>query len=127
MWKHVCGFLLLSLCIGFSYGQEKKADDKKADDKATEKKADEKKADDKKVDAPAAAGDTVDLKWKFEKGKSFYQELTTDTKQTMKVMGMDITQNQKQTFYFSWTPKEEDKDHNWTITQKIEGIKMDID
>lgn len=109
-------FLVLGL-VTATIGQEKKADDKKADTK---------KADDKAAPA-AAAGDSVDLKWKFEKGKSFYQELTTDTKQTMKVMGMDIKQDQKQTFYFSWTPQEEDKDKAWTINQKIEGIKMDID
>ncbi len=71
------------------------------------------------------AQDTVDLKWKFEKGKTFYQEMTTDTKQKMTVMGMDINQTQKQTFYFSWTPVEE-KDGNWTIKQKIIGLKMDI-
>jgi len=112
MWKNASAFLLLTLSLALSYGQEKKVDDKKADDKAA---------------SAAAAGDTVDLKWKFEKGKTFFQELSTDTKQSMKVMGMDIAQNQKQTFYFSWTPKEEDKDHNWTIKQKIEGIKMDID
>jgi hypothetical protein len=86
---------------------------------------------DKKADAKGAAGKTeggaVTLKWKFEKGKPFYQELTTDTKQTMKVMGMDITQNQKETFVFSWTPKDQDKDGNWVIQQKIEAVKMDID
>ncbi len=109
-------FLILGL-VGAIRGQEQK--EKKAEDKAAETK----KAD----TGTAAAGDTVDLKWKFEKGKTFYQELTTETKQTMKVMGMDIVQNQKQTFYFSWTPKEEDKDKNWIIVQKIEGIKMDID
>jgi hypothetical protein len=74
---------------------------------------------------PALGQDTVDIKWKFEKGKTFYQEMTTETKQEMKVMGMQITQNQKQTFYFSWTPVEE-KDKNWIIKQKITGLKMDI-
>jgi hypothetical protein len=70
----------------------------------------------------------VDLKWKFEKDKTFYQDMTTDTKQTMKVMGMEITQNQKQTFLFSWTPeKQDEKDKSWTIRQRIEGVKMDIE
>lgn len=68
---------------------------------------------------------TADLKWKFEKGKTFYQDLTTETTQDMKVMGMQVTQKQKQTFFFSWTPVEE-KDKNWTIKQKIEGVKMEI-
>src|SRR5438552_15205922 len=53
--------------------------------------------------------------------------MTTETKQTMKVMGMDVTQSQRQTFIFSWTPKEQDKDKNWIIKQKIVGVKMDIE
>ncbi|HLJ93701.1 MAG TPA: DUF6263 family protein [Gemmataceae bacterium] len=72
--------------------------------------------------------DAVKLEWTFEKDKTFYQEMHTKTKQTMKIMAMDnITQNQDQTFIFSWTPKEQDKDKNWIIKQKIEGVKMDID
>ena len=73
------------------------------------------------------AQDSADLKWKFEKGKTFYQEMTTKTEQKMKVLGQDVTQNQEQTFYFSWTPKEQDPKGNWVIVQKIEGIKMKID
>ncbi len=73
----------------------------------------------------ARAQDTVDLKWKFEKGKTFYQEMTTNTNQKMTVMGMEITQKQNQTFYFSWEPLEE-KDGAWKVRQKIIGLKMDI-
>lgn len=76
--------------------------------------------------APAAAGDKVDLKVKFEKDKPFYQEMTTKTQQDMKVMGMEVKQNQDQTFYFSWTFKEEDKDKNTVVVQKIEGVKLTI-
>src|SRR4051812_41299265 len=77
--------------------------------------------------AATAADETkADLKWKFEKDKTFYQEMTTETTQTMKVMGQDITQKQQQTFYFSWTPKEE-KDKSWVIAQKITGVKMNIE
>jgi hypothetical protein len=76
---------------------------------------------------PAFGQDTVDLKWKFEKDKPFYQTMTTETKQSMKVMGMDIGQTQTQTFVFSWTPKEQDKDKNWIVTQKIEGVRMEIE
>jgi hypothetical protein len=72
--------------------------------------------------------EAVKLEWKFEKGKPFYQEMHTNTKQTMKIMAMDnITQNQDQIFYFSWTPLDQDKDKNWIIEQKIEGVKMDIE
>jgi hypothetical protein len=66
------------------------------------------------------------LQWKFEKGKTFYQEMKTTTDQTMKVMGSDIKQKQEQTFIFSWTPVEE-KDGNWDIKQKIEAVKMRIE
>lgn len=73
------------------------------------------------------AQDSVELKWKFEKGKAFYQEMTTKTEQNMKVMGQDVKQNQEQSFIFSWTPKEQDSKQNWVIVQKIEGIRMKID
>jgi hypothetical protein len=80
------------------------------------------------IGVSAYGQDEVKLEWKFEKGKPFYQEMNTKTKQTMKIMAMDnITQNQDQTFYFSWTPDEQDKDKNWLVTQKIEGVKMDIE
>jgi hypothetical protein len=68
----------------------------------------------------------VTLRWKFEKDKPFYQTMTTETKQSMKVMNNDVNQTQKQTFYFSWTPVKEDKD-GWQIKQRIEGVAMDID
>jgi Family of unknown function (DUF6263) len=76
---------------------------------------------------PAFAQDKADLTWKFEKGKAFYQTMTTETTQQIKVMQMDMNQKQNQTFIFSWTPKEQDKDKNWTIQQKIEAVKMDIE
>jgi hypothetical protein len=71
-------------------------------------------------------GDKATLKWKFDKDKVFYQKMTTETKQTMKVMNNDVAQTQKQTFYFSWKPtKVEGK--TVTIEQTIEGVSMDID
>jgi len=94
--------LVLTVSLGLTgWGQEK------------EKKEDKK-------------GDKALLKWKFEKGKPFYQKMTTETKQTMKVMNNDVNQTQKQTFYFSWTPEKQEGD-TWTIKQKIEGVAMDID
>jgi hypothetical protein len=77
---------------------------------------------------PAFAQDNkpVTLKWKFEIGKPFYQEMKTVTKQALKVQGSDVSQNQNMTFYFSWTPKSQDGD-NWVIEQKIIGVKMEID
>jgi hypothetical protein len=73
----------------------------------------------------AVAQEKVDLSWKLAKDKPFFQEMTTTTSQNMKVMGLDVVQTQKQTFYFSWTPVEE-KDKKWTLEQKIEGVKMEI-
>src|ERR1700730_8174203 len=46
------------------------------------------------------------LKWKFEKDKTFYQEMSTDTTQTIKISGTDVKNVQKQTFWFSWKPSE---------------------
>jgi hypothetical protein len=81
----------------------------------------------KAPEAPAAAaGDKIEIKWKFEKDKPFYQEMTTKTTQDMKVFGMDVNQKQEQTFYFSWTLKDEDKDKNMVVAQKIEGVKLTI-
>jgi len=66
------------------------------------------------------------LAWKFEKGKALYQKMSTETTQNMKVMNQPVDQKQKQTFYFSYTPAEQ-KGDEWVITQKIEGVSMDID
>jgi Family of unknown function (DUF6263) len=77
---------------------------------------------------PALAQDQpVSLKWKFEKDKVFWQEMTTTTKQSMKVMGTDVKQDQTQTFWFSWKPVEQKPDGSWAIEQTIEGVKMSID
>jgi hypothetical protein len=81
------------------------------------------------ADPPAPAPEAsmkAAIAWKFEKDKTFYQTMTTTTKQTMKVLNNDVTQTQTQTFYFSWTPTANTGD-DWTVTQKIIGVKMDID
>src|SRR5262245_16563520 len=42
---------------------------------------------------------------KLEKNKPFFQKLSTDVKQTIKVQGgAELSQNHQQTFYFKWTP-----------------------
>jgi hypothetical protein len=88
-------------------------------------KGDKKKDETKKVESKDSAKSK--LEWKFEKEKPFYQTMTTTTDQTMKVMNNDVTQKQSQTFYFSWTPKEQTADGKWRLEQKILGVKMDID
>src|SRR5687768_8983225 len=62
---------------------------------------------------PLAAQDKVNLAWKLEKDKAFYQEMLTIANQSMKVMGQDVTQKQSQTFYFSYTPTAVDSNGNW--------------
>lgn len=76
--------------------------------------------------APAASGDKVTLKWKFEKDKSFFQKMSTTTKQELTVMGNKVTQEQKQSFVFSWTPVKLEGDVV-TLKQKIESVDMAID
>jgi hypothetical protein len=75
---------------------------------------------------PAFAQEKSTLKWKFEKDKSFFQKMTTTTKQNMKVGDNEVKQDQSQTFYFSWTPVKQDGD-TWELKQKIEGVTMSID
>jgi hypothetical protein len=74
----------------------------------------------------ASAQGQEKLELKFEKGKTYYQTMTTKTNQEMKVMGMTINQTQEQTFVFSWTPKEQ-KGKEWIVTQKIEAVNMKIE
>src|SRR4051812_18992612 len=77
----------------------------------------------------AFAGDEGKLEFKaFNAGaQPFYQELETETVQNMKVMGQEVTQKQNQTFYIQWTPKTEKDAKDWTVQEKIVGVKMNID
>src|SRR5947208_15522791 len=70
-----------------------------------------------------------DIQWKaFDKGAGpFYEVQTTATLQNMKVMGQDVKQEQKQTFYIKWTPGDKDANGNWVVTQQFLAIKMEID
>jgi hypothetical protein len=67
------------------------------------------------------------LEWKaFKEGKTFYQEMTTITQQTMKVLTMTVVQQQSQTFYVSWTTEKAEGD-TYVVKQKIIGVKMHIE
>lgn len=64
----------------------------------------------------------------------FYQEVTTDVTQVIKVQNQDLTQKQRSTFWYAWTPVKEEKATEgkeeftrWTVKQKIEGLEMNID
>lgn len=79
------------------------------------------------------------LKFKDDKGQMvpFYQEMSTEVAQHIKVQGQDLPQQQKSTFWYAWTPIKEEKVKEgkdgkdeytkWTVKQKIEGLRMDID
>jgi hypothetical protein len=84
------------------------------------------KEKDKGKDA-AQASDTEKWEWKAfnKKDSKFYQELTTETTQVMKVMGQEVKQEQNQTFFIEWTAQEP-KGDDWIVTQKIIGVKMKI-
>jgi hypothetical protein len=79
------------------------------------------------AELPAAAKEEAVLRWTFQPDRPFYQEVTTETRQVLRVMGTGVPQTQKQTFIFSWTPEERDRRGNWVLKQKIEGIKLDLD
>jgi len=102
----------------------KKEEPKKEDPKKEQPKKEEPKKEDPKKDPPKA--EPSGLAWKFTANVPFYQMMKTDTEQNIKVMGLDVTQKQDQTFYFKWTPIKQTGD-SWEIKQEIEGIKMKID
>jgi hypothetical protein len=77
-----------------------------------------------------------ELKFKNAKGElvPFYQEMTTEVAQHIKVQGQDLPQRQKSIFWYQWTPLKEEKVKEgteevtkWVLKQKIEGLEMDID
>jgi len=110
-------FLVLGVLAGVTFpviGQDKDKDKGKEKEKEKEK--------------PKDTGDKVSMKWKFTKGKAFYQKMVTKTVQNMKVMNNDVNQTQNQTFIFSWTPTAvDDAKGTVTIEQKITGVIMDIE
>jgi Family of unknown function (DUF6263) len=67
------------------------------------------------------------LRLKFDKGPPYFSEVATDTQQTMKVMGQEVNQIQKQTFYLKWMPEGLDQNGNGLLKMKIIGAKMKID
>jgi Family of unknown function (DUF6263) len=103
----------------------KKEEAKKDEPKKAEPKPPEKPPEVKKDPVVAPAADNP-LACKFVKDVPFWQELTTRTIQNIKVQGLDVGQNQEQTFYFKFEPKKQEGD-KWIVVQTIEGVKMKID
>jgi len=102
----------------------KAADVKKDETKKDETKKDETKKDDAKKDGTPAADNPLSMK--FVKDTPFWEEMTTKTIQNIKVQGLDVGQNQEQTFTFKFEPKKQEGD-KWIVTQTIEAVKMKID
>lgn len=104
-----------------------KADPAKGEPKKEEPKpAEAKKEEPKPADPKATPAAENNLGWKFVKDVPFYQEMTTKTVQNIKVQGLDVGQNQSQTFYFKFEPVKQEGD-KWIVKQTIEGVKMMID
>jgi len=102
----------------------KKDEVKKDEAKKDEAKKDEAKKDEGKKDATPAVDNPLSLK--FVKDVPFWQEMTTKTIQNIKVQGLDVGQNQEQTFIFKFEPQKQEGD-KWIVRQTIEGVKMKID
>lgn len=129
--------LLAAVCFvgsgSFVSGQDKKKDETKKDESKKDegKKKDEQKKEEAKKQEPVKeqakpSGDAWQFKAFEPASKPFYQVQTTTTKQKIKVMGQEVTQDQSQTFVILWTPKPM-KDKDWVVDQKIVGVKMNID
>jgi len=104
----------------------KGAKDKDAKDKDAKDKDKDKDKGEKKVTPPVVGGETLPFLAFDPKGKPFFQEQATETKQTMTVMGQKVEQKQDQTFLIQWTPGDL-KGKNYVVKQKIVGVKMNID
>jgi hypothetical protein len=117
----MCAVLVFSIAA-FVGGQEPKKDTQPPKDP---KQTDPKPADPKQPADPKAEGKRFEFK--FEKDKKFYQEQKTNVTQIIKAQGQDLMQKQDSTFWFEYTPLEQDKDGKWKIRQKVEGLAMTID
>ena len=139
MWRWLGSMVLMTslfllVSIGTPVAGQDTKDGKKDETKKDEAKKDEPKKDEpKKVEAKkdepkaAPAGDSAYKLKAFEKdAKPFWQTLTTTTKQSIKVMGQEVKQEQKQTFYVKWTPVSYTGD-TIVVTEQIVGINMNID
>lgn len=64
---------------------------------------------------------------KFEANKRFYQQVTTDIDQTVKVQGgNDLKLKHTNTFLFEWVPVKQEMD-KWTVKLVIQGVKLKVE
>ena len=76
---------------------------------------------------PTNRPDSVSLRWKFTVKKAFYAHIASEVVQKMKVMGMEVTQNQSPHIWTRWTPERIDPKGNWVLAVKVLGTKLDVD
>lgn len=106
--------VLLAAGLGFGFAQEPKKDDQP-------------KPPTPPAPAPAPATDKQKFEPKFTANTPFYQLVTTDVEQTVKVQGgQDLKLKHSQTFYFKWNPIKQEAD-KWTVALTIEGVKLRVD
>lgn len=104
--------VLLAAGVGFGFAQEPKKDDQPKPPTPP---------------APAPASDKQKFEPKFEANKPFFQSVTTDVEQTVKVQGgNDLKLKHSQTFLFKWTPTKQEGD-KWNVKLNIEGVKLRVD
>jgi hypothetical protein len=109
-------FLLATLVSAQEPKQDPPKDPPKADPKPPEAP--------KQPEPPKVDGKRFEPK--LEVNKKFYQEATTSLTQIVKVQGQDLTQRQRSTFFFQWTP-EKNEGEKWYVKQQVEGLNMTID
>lgn len=108
--------VLLAAGLGFGFAQEPKKDDQPKPPAPPTTPV-----------APAQPSNAVKFEPKFVVNTPFYQVVSTDVEQTVKVQGgNDLKLKHSQTFYFKWTPTKQDGD-KWTVTLAIEGVKLRVD
>src|SRR2546421_4149987 len=111
VWRWLGMFLFLAAVTCFvsarmpAFAGEK---DKKQEAKDKDKKDEDKKGEAKKGDEKGS--EKGEFKAFKKDSGPFFQEVVTETTQIMKVMGQDVKQVQKQTFYIQWTPLDADKE-----------------
>src|SRR5437868_3355817 len=75
--------------------------------------------------APSRAQE-VSFPGRLAKGRTFYQQTTTDMDQEMKVMDFTVTSKQRQTTTFTWFCEGKDKDGNWVVCFRILAMKLEL-
>ena len=66
------------------------------------------------------------LRWQFEPGKPFVEELTVEGVQAMKFMSTNAQQRHSETFIFQWTPREQTALNNWVVDRRLRRVRAEM-